>query len=98
MKAESEARNPLHPYTQAAHGKVRPGLGDLVRHPREDLHIEVKSWLDLGNEDHKADLAKAIMALANHGGVESLCSRNTGTHLFLTEGFFTRHIKGNVNG
>jgi len=43
-------------------------LRNLVRQPREDLHIEVKGWLDLGDENHKADLAKALLALANHGG------------------------------
>src|SRR4051794_19851603 len=43
-------------------------LQALVAEPREDLHIEVKSWLDLSANDHKATLAKAIIALANHGG------------------------------
>ena len=43
-------------------------LQDLVRYPREELGIEVKGWLDLSSEDHKADLAQAILALANHGG------------------------------
>ena len=36
--------------------------------PREDLAIEYKSWLDLTDEHDKATLAKAAIALANHGG------------------------------
>ncbi len=44
-------------------------LRDLLIAPHEDLGLELKNWLDLrGNEDHKAVLAKAILALANHGG------------------------------
>ncbi|MBA3425596.1 MAG: ATP-binding protein [Rubrobacter sp.] len=30
--------------------------------------MELKDWLDLGQGEHKADLVKAILALANHGG------------------------------
>ncbi len=40
----------------------------LTRNPRENLEVELKSWLDLSKGEHKADLAKAILALANHGG------------------------------
>lgn len=44
-------------------------LADLLIDPRESLDVEAKAWLDLkGNRDHKAVLAKAIIALANHGG------------------------------
>jgi predicted HTH transcriptional regulator len=44
-------------------------LPDLLRNPRETLDIELKGWLDLVNDDaHRALLAKAIIALANHGG------------------------------
>jgi hypothetical protein len=44
-------------------------LGDLVIDPRETLEVELKGWLDIiGNGDHKANLAKALIALANHGG------------------------------
>ncbi len=44
-------------------------IPDLLRDPREALDTEFKSWLDLvNNEEHKAILAKAIIALANHGG------------------------------
>jgi hypothetical protein len=47
-----------------------PGLlVDLLRDPRESLDVEIKGWFDLiGNEEHKATLAKAVLALANHGG------------------------------
>lgn len=44
-------------------------LADLLIDLREDLHVEVKNWLDLQNNNRdKAILAKAVMALANHGG------------------------------
>ena len=44
-------------------------LEDLLFDLREDLHLEVKNWLDLQeNNRDKAVLAKAVMALANHGG------------------------------
>ena len=44
-------------------------LTDLLIDPREALDIEIKDWLDLAhNEDHRATLAKALLALANHGG------------------------------
>lgn len=36
--------------------------------PRESLQVEAKSWLDLGDTGNKATLAKALLALANHGG------------------------------
>ena len=44
-------------------------LVDLLENPRETLDIELKGWLALANNNnHKALLAKAIIALANHGG------------------------------
>lgn len=44
-------------------------LADLLVDPREDLDFEVKNWLDLqGNNEDKATFAKAVLALANHGG------------------------------
>ena len=44
-------------------------LADLLVDPREDLDFEVKNWLDLqGSSEDKATFAKAILALANHGG------------------------------
>lgn len=52
------------PGTQGAFKELQA----LLAYPREDLHIEVKRWLDLTDEEHKADLAKAMLALANSGG------------------------------
>jgi predicted HTH transcriptional regulator len=44
-------------------------LSDLLLDLREAQDAEIKGWLDLrGNEEHKATLAKALLALANHGG------------------------------
>lgn len=44
-------------------------IADLLVAPREDLDCEVKNWLDLVNSgDDKATFAKAVIALANHGG------------------------------
>ena len=48
----------------------REDLRPLITEPREDLAYEYKYWLDLTSKDHrdKAKLAKAAIALANHGG------------------------------
>jgi hypothetical protein len=44
-------------------------LEPLLTAPAEALDVEYKSWLDLrGNDEHKAALAKAAIALANEGG------------------------------
>ena len=43
-------------------------LKPLIVFPREDLASEYKSWLNLTDEHDKATLAKAAIALANHGG------------------------------
>ena len=43
-------------------------LQPLIIEPREDLAAEYKYWLNLKNEEDKAKLAKAAIALANHGG------------------------------
>ena len=44
-------------------------LADLLIDPHETLEVEHKEWIDIvGNNDHKAVLAKALIALANHGG------------------------------
>lgn len=43
-------------------------LEDLVSYPHESLNVGLKGWLDLSDEEHKADLAHAILALANFGG------------------------------
>ncbi|PAY01046.1 hypothetical protein CKO50_12170 [Pseudoalteromonas sp. HM-SA03] len=48
---------------------TRERLSDLLVDPREDLDFEVKNWLDLqDNNEDKATFAKAVLALANHGG------------------------------
>ncbi len=46
----------------------REDLRPLITEPREDLASEYKDWLDLTLKEHKATLAKAAIALANHGG------------------------------
>ena len=43
-------------------------LQPLITEPREALEYEYKDWLDLTSNEHKAILAKAAIALANHGG------------------------------
>ena len=43
-------------------------LQPLISEPREELGVEYKHWLDLKTNEHKATLAKAAIALANHGG------------------------------
>ena len=48
---------------------VNSRLSDLLANLRESPEVEVKGWLDLeNNNEHKAILAKAALALANHGG------------------------------
>lgn len=43
-------------------------IEDTLRDPRESLDVELKGWLDVTAPEHKAVLAKAAIALANHGG------------------------------
>ncbi|MGH6774423.1 AlbA family DNA-binding domain-containing protein [Brucella tritici] len=43
-------------------------LERLLSDPREDLGVEYKSWLNLSENEHRAVLAKAAIALVNHGG------------------------------
>ena len=43
-------------------------LRDFVALPREELTIELKGWLDVASEADRANLAQAILALANSGG------------------------------
>jgi hypothetical protein len=40
----------------------------LLSEPREDLSVEYKGWLDLSTNNGRATIAKAAIALANHGG------------------------------
>ena len=47
---------------------MRSDLDLIISEPREDLAVEYKTWLDLAQEVNKATLAKACIALANHGG------------------------------
>jgi hypothetical protein len=43
-------------------------LQELVDAPNETLGVEYKSWLDLTNQEVRADIARHIAAIANHGG------------------------------
>ena len=43
-------------------------LQPLISQPREDLSAEYKGWLDISKNEHKGLLAKAAIAMANHGG------------------------------
>ena len=45
-----------------------PQLQELVDTPRERLDVEYKAWLDLDDREVRADLAKHLCAIANHGG------------------------------
>lgn len=47
---------------------TQTSLQVLLLDPHESLEVEYKAWLDLSSEEDKANLAKAILALANHGG------------------------------
>ncbi len=47
---------------------MRSDLQPLISEPREDLAVEYKNWLNLDQEKDKAKIAKACIALANHGG------------------------------
>jgi hypothetical protein len=40
----------------------------LITHPREDMDVEYKDWLDPTSNHGKATIARAAIALANHGG------------------------------
>src|SRR5690242_3660973 len=43
-------------------------IDELLAEPREALDVEVKEWLDLTDNAHRALVAKEVIALANHGG------------------------------
>ena len=43
-------------------------FSDFLSSPRELLDFEVKQWLDLNEENHRGLLAKAMIAMENHGG------------------------------
>jgi hypothetical protein len=44
------------------------GLSDLIAGANENLGVEFKAWMDTGEAEHRAKLARHIAALANHGG------------------------------
>jgi hypothetical protein len=43
-------------------------LSELVDSPLERLDVEYKSWIDLAEHKHRADLARHIAAISNSGG------------------------------
>ncbi|MCT6838173.1 MAG: ATP-binding protein, partial [Bifidobacteriales bacterium] len=43
-------------------------IQDYIDHPNETLHVEYKRWLDLSIPENRANLARHIAAIANHGG------------------------------
>src|SRR5437870_2139617 len=50
-------------------GMIAPRLQELMAHPQEALDAEIKSWLRLRSDKlQQATLARALLALANHGG------------------------------
>lgn len=47
---------------------VNSRFEDWLLNPRETLDFEVKQWLDLADVEHQGIVAKALIALENHGG------------------------------
>jgi len=43
-------------------------LAGMLIDPKESMDVEIKGWLDLSSKEHCGTLAKAAIALANHGG------------------------------
>ena len=43
-------------------------LTELLSEPRKTLDVEFKEWISPAEADHKVIVARAIIALANHGG------------------------------
>jgi len=41
---------------------------DWLINPRESLDLEAKRWLDLNDVESQGNIAKALIALENHGG------------------------------
>ena len=41
---------------------------DWLISPMETLNIEAKGWLDMDDVESKGTIAKALIALENHGG------------------------------
>ena len=50
--------------------RTRSDLQELVDSPNETLDVEYKQWLDISSDNNeiRADIARHIAALANHGG------------------------------
>jgi hypothetical protein len=48
--------------------EMRQQLIELLDYPRDDLDTEIKDWLPLQERLVRANLAVALIALANHGG------------------------------
>src|SRR5581483_4478978 len=72
---------PIMPLDHAAVAEQRPSLEDavfaaatpcdlqaLVEAPCRALEVEYKSWRNLDHAEDRAELARDIAALANHGG------------------------------
>jgi predicted HTH transcriptional regulator len=51
-----------------AMARANADLQELLARPYEALDIEIKGWLDLNDANQRADLAKALLTIANHGG------------------------------
>lgn len=47
---------------------VNSRFEDWLLNPQETLDFEVKQWLDLSDPEHQGVVAKALIALENHGG------------------------------
>ena len=58
-------------------------LQPLVTEPREALDAEYKGWLNLTVNEHRAVLAKAAIALANHGGGYIIIGLEEQNHRFV---------------
>ena len=43
-------------------------IQDLVDNPREELHVELKAWMNLSDDIARAKIARHLAALANNGG------------------------------
>ena len=52
----------------AAEFKLDRRLDDLLIDPREELDMEIKNWIDLKNEDCRANLAQALLASEDRTG------------------------------
>ncbi|GAI57847.1 unnamed protein product, partial [marine sediment metagenome] len=55
-------------FIKMSNGEILNQLQQLVTYPQESLEVEIKSWMDLTDNEVKAKLAKHLIALANHGG------------------------------